>query len=210
MDDRRKRRRSSTAQTPGLRNPPLSVSVPKRPRLDLSKLKFTKRSQEDPQPSFDRSRSSSPEIPLAVGAKRPSRAVSGTTSKSPPAAPSKPTRAPYPSPALTTSPTTSTLHLSGPSIPRDLFCDHDGIPLRFYLDDTSHAQMATDIIDHGGELAPEWDSTFVIRSSNRRQVQKSASKGAVTSCPLTISVKWLKESLSAGRLLPTRPYTLQT
>lgn len=207
MDDRRKRRRSSsTTQAIGLRNPPLSVSIPKRSRLDLSKLKFTKRS--DPQTFLDQSRSSSPEVPLAVGLAPSSSAPSDRGSKLRSAAPHKAARAPYPSPALTTTPT-SAFSTAGPAYSPDLFCDHDGSPLRFHLDDDSRAEMAMSILDHGGELAPEWDSTFVIRSTNVLSRSKSAVKGNVTSCPLAVSVKWVKESLRAGKLLPTRSYSLR-
>lgn len=209
MDDRKRRRSYTSAPAVGLRNPPLSVTVPKRPRTDLSKLKFAKRSHDDVKASTSRSRSSSPEIPLSTRLEQPSRTASTSPRKSSSSTSSRASeRPPYLSPAPTVTPA-SALPVTMPSARRDLFCDTDGCALRFYLDDTNRAQMATEILEHGGELAPEWDSTFAVRSGSESDGRTCGMKGGVTSCPLAVSAKWIKESLAAGKLLPTKPYTFR-
>lgn len=179
MVEKKRRRASSTAV--GLKKAPLSITMPKRARPDLSKMKFTKLSRHALDPSPQSSRDSSPEVPLSETVKQACR------------------------------PPGNTVHLQASSA-HNLFCFPDGHPLRFYLHDAADTQTERSILDHGGELAPQWDSTLAVcnSSAEARGIRRSlyGVKGAVTSCPLIVASQWIKASLSAGKLLPIKPYTL--
>lgn len=205
----KKRRLSHPANVAvGLKKPPLSLRVPKRhPKLNLSGMKLSKLSRKYTAAS---SRSPSPDVGKSAKTKRSARSSSRPLS----AVSVATEEIPYPSPASTSAPATALPSFVAQVCPAppNLFCDRDGCPLRFHLVDADFS-LATSILDHGGELASHWDSTFTVASSevggHAALKGQYGTKGGVTSCPLAVSSQWIRESLKAGKLLPPRPFTVR-
>lgn len=167
--DYRERRRTRPALSDALdaqESQEFQSITPKRARFDLSKVQFTKVSTQSqalglatPSSSKSRSkqtlavarvapfcsssrnsssRSSSPEVPLAASRATPKRPSSTSLS------PSAPVENPYPSPTLSLSPLDITTEIH--PLCHDLFHDAEGQPLRFFLDDASHARFAASVL----------------------------------------------------------------